>query len=93
MLSTKPPSGMRDYLIEAVARPRYVVGRIEDVFQRDGFQPLETSAIKNLSALLGKNGEEGDQLLFLLPHRDDKLAHVLANEEPKARDLAEIRLR
>ena len=93
MPSTKPPSGMRDYLPETVAKRRYVVGRIEDVFQRYGFQPLETPAIENLSTLLGKYGEEGDQLIFRLLHRGDKLARALANESPDAADLAELGLR
>lgn len=93
MPSTKPPSGMRDYLPETVAKRRYVVGRIEDVFRRYGFQPLETPAIENLSTLLGKYGEEGDQLIFRLLHRGDKLARVLANESPDAADLAELGLR
>lgn len=93
MPSTKPPSGMRDYLPETVAKRRYVVGRIEDVFQRYGFQPLETPAVENLSTLLGKYGEEGDQLIFRLLHRGDKLARALANESPDAADLAELGLR
>ena len=93
MPSTKPPSGMRDYLPETVAKRRYVVGRIEDVFQRYGFQPLETPAIENLSTLLGKYGEEGDRLIFRLLHRGDKLARALANESPDAADLAELGLR
>ena len=93
MPSTKPPSGMRDYLPETVAKRRYVVGRIEDVFQRYGFQPLETPAIENLSTLLDKYGEEGDQLIFRLLHRGDKLARALANESPDAADLAELGLR
>ena len=93
MPSTKPPSGTRDYLPEAVAKRRYVVGRIEDVFQHYSFQPRETPAIENLSALLGKYGEEGDQLLFRLLHRGDKLARALANEAPKTGDLAELGLR
>ena len=93
MPSTKPPSGMRDYLPETVAKRRYVVGRIEDVFRRYGFQPLETPAIENLSTLLGKYGEEGDQLIFRLLHRGDKLARALANESPDAADLAELGLR
>ena len=84
---------MRDYLSEAVARRRYVVGRLEGVSQRYGFQPLETLAIENLSALLGKYKEEGDQLLFWLLHRGDELARALANEAPKAEDLAELGLR
>ena len=93
MPSTKPSSGMRDSLPETVAKRRHVVGRIEDVFRRYGFQPLETPAIENLSTLLGKYGEEGDQLIFRLLHRGDKLTRALANEAPDAADLAELGLR
>lgn len=93
MPSTKPPSGMRDSLPETVAKRRHVVGRIEDVFRRYGFQPLETPAIENLSTLLGKYGEEGDQLIFRLLHRGDKLTRALANESPDTAALAELGLR
>ena len=93
MPSTKPPSGMRDYLPETVAKRRYVVGKIENVFQRYGFLPLETPAIENLTTLLGKYGEEGDQLLFRLLHRGDKLTRALEKESTEAGDLAELGLR
>ncbi len=93
MLSTKPPSGTRDYLPETVAKRRYVVAKIENVFQRYGFLPLETPAIENLTTLLGKYGEEGDQLLFRLLHRGDKLTRALEKQIPEAEDLAELGLR
>ncbi len=93
MPSTKPPSGMRDYLPETVAQRRYVVVKIESVFQRYGFLPLETPAIENLTTLLGKYGEEGDQLLFRLLHRGDKLSRALEKESTEAGDLAELGLR
>ena len=93
MPSTKPPSGTRDYLPETVAKRRYVVAKIENVFQRYGFLPLETPAIENLTTLLGKYGEEGDQLLFRLLHRGDKLARALEKPEPESGDLAELGLR
>ena len=93
MPSTKPPSGTRDYLPETVAKRRYVVDKIENVFQRYGFLPLETPAIENLSTLLGKYGEEGDQLLFRLLHRGDKLTRALEKPAPDAVDLAELGLR
>ena len=93
MPSTKPPSGMRDYLPETVAQRRYVVTKIESVFQRYGFLPLETPAIENLTTLLGKYGEEGDQLLFRLLHRGDKLSRALEKESTEAGDLAELGLR
>lgn len=93
MPSTKPPSGTRDYLPETVAKRRYVVAKIENVFQRYGFLPLETPAIENLTTLLGKYGEEGDQLLFRLLHRGDKLTRALEKPTPEAGDLAELGLR
>ncbi len=93
MPSTKPPSGMRDYLPEAVAKRRHVVATIERVFQRHGFLPVETPAIENLSTLLGKYGEEGDQLLYRLLHRGDKLSRALAEPSVELDDLAELGLR
>ena len=41
--------------------------------QKHGFAPLETPSYENLSTLLGKYGEEGDQLLFRLLKRRDAL--------------------
>ena len=93
MPSTKPPSGMRDYLPEAVYKRRYVLGKVESAFQRYGFHPLETPAIENLSTLLGKYGEEGDQLLFRILHRGEKLTRVLGQEQVDIADLAELGLR
>jgi histidyl-tRNA synthetase len=84
---------MRDYLPEAVAKRRYVIGKIESVFQRYGFLPLETPAIENLSTLLGKYGEEGDQLLYRVLHRGEKLSRILAKETVTIADLAELGLR
>jgi histidyl-tRNA synthetase len=93
MPSTRPPSGMRDYLPETVGKRRYVIGKVEGVFQRYGFLPLETPAMENLSTLLGKYGEEGDQLLFRVLHRGERLAQVLTQEAVEVADLAELGLR
>ena len=93
MASTKPPSGMRDFLPEAVIKRRHVIGHIERVFQHYGFLPLETPSIENLSTLLGKYGEEGDQLLYRILHRGDKLSRALAKDHTEQADLAEQGLR
>jgi histidyl-tRNA synthetase len=93
MPSTKPPSGMRDYLPEAVYKRRYVLSKVESVFQRYGFHPLETPALENLSTLLGKYGEEGDQLLFRVLHRGDKLTRALTQASIDVAELAELGLR
>lgn len=79
-ISTKPPSGMRDFLAPDLARRRHVIGVIARVYESFGFTPLETPTIENLSTLLGKYGPEGDQLLYRLLHRRERLSRAL---EPK----------
>ena len=91
--STRPPSGTRDFLPADVARRRHVVGVVEEVYVRYGFAPLETPAYENLDTLLGKYGEEGDQLLFRLLHRRDALARALEKEGTAEADLADLGLR
>ena len=56
--------------------------------------PLETPAFERLDTLLGKYGEEGDQLLFRLLKRGEKLEAVLAQEgQARVDDLADFGLR
>ena len=74
--STKPPSGMRDFLALDLLRRKYVISIVERVYRAHGFTPLETPAIENLSTLLGKYGEEGDQLLYRVLKRRDALTRV-----------------
>lgn len=76
-VSTKPPSGMRDFLPADIRRRRHVMDVFHQVYEAHGFVPLETPSIENLSTLLGKYGEEGDQLLYRLLHRRDALRRPL----------------
>lgn len=76
-ISTKPPTGTRDFLPETMAQRREVITTVEEVYRRYGFLQLETPAIENLSTLLGKYGDEGDQLIFRLLHRGEKLSRLL----------------
>jgi histidyl-tRNA synthetase len=92
-ISTKPPSGMRDFLAPEVARRRHVIGVIQRVYESFGFVPLETPAIENLSTLLGKYGPEGDQLLYRLLHRRERLARALEAPAPTELDLSDEGLR
>lgn len=76
-INTAPLSGMRDFLPLDVLRRNYVIGIIERVYQSYGFEPLETPLMERLSTLLGKYGEEGDQLIFRILKRGDKLQEAL----------------
>ena len=63
---TKPAlvRGTRDFGPAQMAKRNYIFDTIRRVFQRYGFAPIETPTMENLSVLMGKYGDEGDQLLF-----------------------------
>lgn len=58
------PKGTRDFSPEQVFRRNYIFGIVREVFERYGYQPIETPSMELLSTLTGKYGEEGDRLLF-----------------------------
>src|SRR5580765_4115545 len=58
------PKGTRDFSPVEMVRRNYILDTIRTVYQRFGFQQIETPAMENLSTLEGKYGEEGDKLLF-----------------------------
>ena len=70
------PKGTRDFGPAVMAKRQFILNTIRAVFQRFGFQPLETPAMENLSTLTGKYGEEGDQLLFKVLNSGDFLKDV-----------------
>ena len=70
--TTQPARGMRDFLPEDVRRRAHVIGVIRDVYERYGFEPLETPAVENIETLLGKYGEEGDRLIFKILKRGEE---------------------
>src|SRR3989454_9113418 len=69
--NTQPPRGMRDFLPADVRRREYVIGIIKEVYERYGFEPLETPAVENIETLMGKYGEEGNQLIFKILKRGE----------------------
>ncbi|MDX6695009.1 MAG: histidyl-tRNA synthetase [Blastocatellia bacterium] len=80
-MNTKPARGMRDFLPVDVRRREYVIGVIREVYERYGFEPLETPAVENIETLNGKYGEEGGQLIFKILKRG-------VHEETGVADLA-----
>jgi histidyl-tRNA synthetase len=69
--ATRPARGMRDFLPEDARRREYVIGVVSDVYQRYGFEPLETPALENIETLTGKYGEEGNKLIFKVLRRGE----------------------
>ena len=63
--------GMRDIMPAQMAGRRAAIGKIVDVFESYGYEPLETPAIERLDVLGGKYGEEGDKFLFKIMPRGE----------------------
>ena len=70
---TSPPKGTRDFLSLDVRRREFVGRVIREVYESHGFTPLETPAFERLETLLGKYGDEGDQLVFKIMGRGQQL--------------------
>lgn len=70
------PKGTRDFGPAAMGKRQFIFNTIRTVYQKYGFQPLETPTMENLSVLTGKYGDEGDQLLFKILNSGDYLKDV-----------------
>ena len=69
--SQRNPARTRDFLPDDIRRREYVIGVVRDVYERYGFEPLETPAFENIETLLGKYGEEGNKLIFKILRRGE----------------------
>ena len=69
--NVQPARGTRDFLPDDVRRREYVIGIVRDVYERYGFEPLETPAFENIETLLGKYGDEGNKLIFKILRRGE----------------------
>ena len=77
--STQPARGTRDFLPEDVRRREHVISAVRGVYERYGFEPLETPAFENIETLLGKYGEEGNKLIFKILRRGEHEASGAAD--------------
>lgn len=62
---------MRDFLPEDVRRRQHVTDVVRRIYERYGFEPLETPALENIETLTGKYGEEGNKLIYKVLRRGE----------------------
>ncbi|GAB2772587.1 histidine--tRNA ligase [Salinimicrobium soli] len=90
-MAQKPsiPKGTRDFSPAEVAKRNYIIQKIQEQFQKFGFQPIETPSFENSETLMGKYGEEGDRLIFKILNSGDFLrkADKQAYEEQDSQKL------
>lgn len=87
------PKGTRDFSPDEMIRRNYIFDTIRQVYQRYGFQEIETPSMENLSTLEGKYGEEGDKLLFRVLNSGPVLDQFKLLKDPSISDLSEKGLR
>ncbi|MDE2512177.1 MAG: ATP phosphoribosyltransferase regulatory subunit, partial [Elusimicrobia bacterium] len=88
-IPTAPPSGFRDFLPEQVALRHDAIATIQKIYRSFGFQPVATSAVEDLSTLLGQGGNENEKLIFKIMKRGEALERAQAEKT----DLADLGLR
>ena len=89
-MAVKPtiPSGTRDFSPEEVYKRQFIFNTIRSVFEKYGYQPIETPTMENLSTLEGKYGEEGDRLLFRILNSGN-IFESIQNPKSEIRNSAE----
>lgn len=63
--TTQTLKGFRDTLPEEMIIRREAIKRLESVFEKFGFDELETPALEYKQTLVGKYGEEAERLIYL----------------------------
>ncbi len=64
-----PLKGFRDFLPEKMVIRREVIKRLRVVFEKYGFDELQTPALEYKEVLTGKYGEEAEKLMYLFKDR------------------------
>lgn len=64
--------GFRDFLPKEKKIRDYVQNQIIKVFEKFGFEPIETPTLEYASLLLGKYGDEADKLVYSFQDRGDR---------------------
>jgi histidyl-tRNA synthetase len=90
-MSNKPQNikGMRDHLPEAMILRQYIINTLIGVFERYGFEPLQTPIMEYAKTLEGKIGDDEKLIYHFETHGGDKVALRYDQTVPLARIVAQ----
>jgi len=88
-IETRNYRGTRDYLRPEADLRRIVVDKIVGVFERFGFEPLETPVIELRETLLGKYGDEGNRLTYFFTKGGEEIGLRYDHTVPLSRVVAQ----
>ena len=72
MIVPQIPKGFRDFLPEKMIVRQKAISLMTTVFERFGFEPLDTPCIEYAETLEGKYGEEGEKLIYKFQDRGER---------------------
>jgi histidyl-tRNA synthetase len=70
-MSVHLAKGTRDLLPDQMRKRLAVIDTVRGVFERFGFEPLDTPAFERIETLSGKYGDEGEKLIFRILKRGE----------------------
>ena len=88
-MKLQTPKGFRDYLPADALRRKAVVAKIVKVFEKFGFDPLETPTLEYEETLMGKYGDEEKLIYKFETPGGDKVALKYDQTVPLARVIAQ----
>ncbi|HWQ13592.1 MAG TPA: histidine--tRNA ligase [Roseiflexaceae bacterium] len=90
-MSSKPQNlkGMRDHLPEAMLLRQYIISTLTSVFERYGFEPLQTPIVEYAATLEGKIGDDEKLIYRFEDHGGRQVALRYDQTVPLARVVAQ----
>lgn len=85
----RTPKGFRDFLPEDAIKRKFVLEKITQVFEKFGFDPLETPTLEYAQTLKGKYGEEEKLIYEFKTKGGDEVALRYDQTVPLARVVAQ----
>jgi histidyl-tRNA synthetase len=67
------PKGFRDFLPARMRLRKRLITRMSSIFERFGFEPIDSPCLEYAETLEGKYGEEGDRLIYKFQDRGDRM--------------------
>lgn len=66
--TARTAKGFRDFLPSDMLKRQYVINKVTAVFERYGFEPLQTPVLELRETLYGKYGEDAENLIYEAQH-------------------------
>ncbi|MHA1893778.1 MAG: histidine--tRNA ligase [Candidatus Helarchaeota archaeon] len=92
-MNLNPAEGFRDFLPDEYLRREYLIQKIQDIFKKYGYRPIDTPIVERKEILEGKSGEETEKLIFRILKRGDKLKRALKSSSEFPDNLSDLALR